>query len=42
MIELKEVTKDTQKGLQPERHQSEVDQGEFVFIVGDSGSGSLR
>jgi len=40
MIELKEVTKEYSKGLAALNGVSlKIDQGEFVFIVGDSGSG---
>ena len=40
MIELKEVTKEYSKGVAALNGINlKVDQGEFVFIVGDSGSG---
>lgn len=40
MIELKEVTKEYSKGIAALNGISlKIDQGEFVFIVGDSGSG---
>ena len=40
MIELKEVTKEYSKGLAALNGVSlKIEQGEFVFIVGDSGSG---
>lgn len=40
MIELKEVTKEYSKGIAALNGVSlKVEQGEFVFIVGDSGSG---
>ena len=40
MIELKEVTKEYSKGIAALNGVSlTIDQGEFVFIVGDSGSG---
>lgn len=40
MIELKEVTKEYSKGIAALNGVSlKIDQGEFVFIVGDSGSG---
>ncbi len=40
MIELREVTKEYSKGIAALNGVSlKIDQGEFVFIVGDSGSG---
>ena len=40
MIELKEVTKEYAKGIAALNGVSlKIEQGEFVFIVGDSGSG---
>mgnify|MGYP000134532314 CR=1 FL=1 len=40
MIELNEVTKEYSKGVAALNGVNlKVDQGEFVFIVGDSGSG---
>ena len=40
MIELKEVTKEYSKGVAALNGVNlKVEQGEFVFIVGDSGSG---
>ena len=40
MIELKEVTKEYSKGVAALNGINlKIDQGEFVFIVGDSGSG---
>ena len=40
MIELKEVTKEYSKGVAALNGVSlKIEQGEFVFIVGDSGSG---
>ena len=40
MIELKEVTKEYAKGIAARNGVSlKIEQGEFVFIVGDSGSG---
>ena len=40
MIELKEVTKEYSKGIAALNGVNlKVEQGEFVFIVGDSGSG---
>ena len=40
MIELKEVTKEYSKGIAALNSVSlKIEQGEFVFIVGDSGSG---
>ena len=40
MIELKEVTKEYSKGIAALNGISlKIEQGEFVFIVGDSGSG---
>ena len=40
MIELKEVTKEYSKGIAALNGVNlKIDQGEFVFIVGDSGSG---
>ena len=40
MIELKEVTKEYSKGIAALNGVSlTIDQGEFVFVVGDSGSG---
>lgn len=40
MIELKDVTKQYQKGISALNGVNlSIDQGEFVFIVGDSGSG---
>ena len=40
MIELKEVTKEYSKGIAALNGISlKIDQGEFVFVVGDSGSG---
>ena len=40
MIELKEVTKEYSKGIAALNGVSlKIEQGEFVFIVGDSGSG---
>ena len=40
MIELKDVTKEYSKGVAALNGVSvKIEQGEFVFIVGDSGSG---
>ena len=40
MIELKDVTKEYSKGIAALNGISlTIEQGEFVFIVGDSGSG---
>ena len=40
MIELKEVTKEYSKGIAALNGINlTIEQGEFVFIVGDSGSG---
>ena len=40
MIELKEVTKEYSKGIAALNGINlQIEQGEFVFIVGDSGSG---
>ena len=40
MIELKEVTKEYSKGIAALNGISiKIEQGEFVFVVGDSGSG---
>ena len=42
MIELKDVTKEYSKGVAALNGVSvKIEQGEFVFIVGDSGSGNL-
>ena len=40
MIELKDVTKEYSKGISALNGINlKIEQGEFVFIVGDSGSG---
>ena len=40
MIELKEVTKEYSKGIAALNGINlRIEQGEFVFVVGDSGSG---
>ncbi len=42
MIELKEVTKEYSKGIAALNGINlRIEQGEFVFVVGDSGSGKL-